>query len=77
MMHASGLENLFLDVDMSPTDDVWDCSCIFVTTGRFRVSAASADLFVIIFISKQQLDIVTGSSVLRIAGALLVCLAIM
>ena len=52
--------------------------CIAITSGEFRVSAASGmDLFMIVFIGRKQLDIVIGSSVLGVVGIPILPLAIM
>ena len=78
IMRTSDLEKLFPDVDLSPA--VWWLAlfCIAITRGGCRVSVASEmDFFMTTFISRQQLDIVTGSSVLGVAGVLFLPLAIM
>ena len=65
---------------ISDLDKVWvqqyDNS-IAIARGEFMVSAASGmDLFLTISIGKKQGDIVIGSSVLGIAGILILPLAI-
>ena len=76
-MHTSDLEKLFPDVEPDFNSMKVVRFCIAIIKGEFRVCAASGiDLFVIIFIYRKQLDIVMESSVLGVAGILILPLAI-
>ena len=76
-IHTSDLEKLFPDVEPEFNSMKVVRFCIAITRGEFRVYAASGmDLFVIIFIDRKQLDIFMESSVLGVAGILILPLAI-
>ena len=76
-MHTSDLEKLFPDVEPDFNSMKVVRFCIAIIKGEFRVCVASGiDLFVIILIYRKQLDIVMESSVLGVAGILILPLAI-